>query len=151
MPKAKRETLTERGAVWKAIVAGVKDQVTNRVSAIIVPGADKPALQGFIKNHAAPGATVYNEVHGSYEGMPFDHEAVTYSVSEYVQGTVHTNGMESFWALLKHGYTGTFHHLSGKDLNHNVTEFAARHNVRKRDAIDRMAGVASGVVGKQLI
>ena len=69
--------------------------------------------------------------------MPFDHETVRHSVGEYVDGMAHTNGIESFWALLKRGYHGTYHHMSEKHLNRYVTEFAGRHNERSRDTLDR--------------
>ena len=41
---------------------------------------------------------------------------VKHSISEYVNGMAHTNGIESFWALLKRGYHGTYHHMSEKHL-----------------------------------
>ena len=82
--------------------------------------------------------------------MPFDHETVKHSVSEYVNGMVHTNGIESFWALLKRGYHGTYHHMSEKHLSRYVGEFSGRHNVRDRNTIDQMSGLARGMVGKRL-
>ena len=48
--------------------------------------------------------------------MPRAHEVVKHSVSEYVRGQAHTNGMESFWATLKRGYDGVYHHMSVKHL-----------------------------------
>ena len=68
----------------------------------------------FVGDHAAEGATVYTDDHQSYGGLSFEHEAVKHSVSEYVRDQVHTNGIESFWAALKRGYHGTFHHISEK-------------------------------------
>ena len=53
--------------------------------------------------------------------------------------------------MLKRGYQGTFHHLSAQHLNRYVAEFAGRHNVRESDAIDQMAGIVAGLVGKRLI
>ena len=43
----------------------------------------------------------------------------------------HTNGMESFWALLKRGYIGVFHHFTWKHLNRYLNEFEARSNFAK--------------------
>ena len=150
MPKAKRKALSGRGAVGKAAVVGAKDRASNRVIARPVETTDKPTLQGFVGEHTAPGATVYTDEHGSYEGMPFEHEAVKPSVGEYVRGQAHVNGMESFWAMFKRGYQGTFHHLSEKHLDRYVAEFAGRHNVRERDTVDQMSGLARGMVGKRL-
>ena len=70
--------------------------------------------------------------------------------AEYVRGQTHTNGIESFWSMLKRAHKGTFHKISPKHLDRYVTEFAGRHNVRDRDTIDQMAGLARGMVGKRL-
>ena len=59
--------------------------------------------------------------------------------------------MESFWALLRRGYQGTFHHLSPKHLQRYVAEFAGRHNIREQDTIDQMREVVTRLVGKRLM
>ena len=82
--------------------------------------------------------------------MSFKHEAVKHSVGEYVDGMAHTNGIESFWALLKRGYHGTYHHMSEKHLGRYVNEFAGRHNERSRDTLDQMQLIVDGMVGKRL-
>ena len=139
-----------RGTVGKMIVVGAKDRDTNRVSASVVTGTDAKTLQGFVGDHAAKGATVYTDDHGGYQGMPFEHETVKHSISEYVNGMAHTNGIESFWALLKRGYHGTYHHMSEKHLQRYVNEFSGRHSVRAQDTIDQMSDVVVGMVGKRL-
>ena len=125
-----------RGTVGKTTVAGAKDRKTGRVSASVVPGTDRPTLQGFVGERAAEGATVYTDEHSAYQGMPYRHETVRHSVSEYVNGQAHTNGVESFWASLKRGYHGVYHHMSVKHLPRYVGEFAGRHNDRPADTID---------------
>ncbi len=151
MPKAKREAMTGRGTVGKAIVAGVKDRETGKVIARKVEGTDKKTLQGFVRDTVEPGATLYTDEHGGYTGMPeYDHEAVNHSVGEYVRDMAHTNGIESFWAMLKRGYQGTFHHFSEKHLDRYVGEFAGRHNIREADTADQMAIIARRSVGKRL-
>ena len=82
--------------------------------------------------------------------MPFKHETVKHSISEYVNGMAHTNGIESFWALLKRGYHGTYHHMSEKHLVRYVGEFAGRHNDRDADTIDQTSAIARGMAGKRL-
>ena len=129
---------------------GSKDRETNRVSAAVVGNTDAKTLQGFVGERAAKGATVYTDDHGGYQGMPFEHETVKHSISEYVNGMAHTNGIESFWALLKRGYHGTYHHMSEKHLQRYVNEFASRHNSRNADTIDMMRGLVAGMVGKRL-
>ena len=62
----------------------------------------------------------------------------------------HTNGMESFWSMLKRGYQGTFHHFSAKHTHRYVTEFSGRHNVREADTANQMEALAHGMKGKRL-
>ena len=150
MPKAKRNKLKGRGSVGKTAVVGAKDRATNAVSATVVGNTDAKTLQGFVGERAAKGATVYTDDHGGYQGMPFKHETVKHSISEYVDGMAHTNGIESFWSLLKRGYHGTYHHMSEKHLNSYVQEFAGRHNIRDDHTVDQMTSVVLGMNGKRL-
>ena len=86
----------------------------------------------------------------AYWGIPFDHEAVCHSVGEYVRDQAHSNGMKSFWWVVKRGYYGTFDHFSEKYLVLYVGEFAGRHNDREADTINMMGNRAQGMVGKLL-
>ena len=138
-----------RGAVGKVAVAGVKDRETNRVSATVVARTDGPTLRGFVEDHAAPDAMIYTDGEPAYASLP-RHEAVKHSVGEYVRGMAHTNGMESFWAMLKRGYHGVYHHMSPEHLNRYVGEFSGRHNVRSEDTIDQMRAMVRGSEGRRL-
>lgn len=73
-----------------------------------------------------------------------------HSTKEYVDGSAHTNGIESFWSLLKRGYYGTYHKMSDQHLQRYVNEFSGRHNVRDLDTVDQMADVVKNMVGKRL-
>jgi transposase-like protein len=68
----------------------------------------------------------------SYEWvrLGYPHETIDHEAGEYVRGTVHTNNIESFWALLKRGVLGTYHHVSKKYLPLYLAEFQFRHNNR---------------------
>ena len=148
---ADRKQKKGRGPVGKTAVVGSKDRESNRVNAEVVEGTDKETLQGFVQDNAKAGATVYTDDHAGYHGMPgFDHESVKHSVGEYVRDQAHTNGIESFWSLLKRGYVGTFHKLSAKHLQRYVDEFAGRHNIRSLGTLDQMEHIARGLVGKRL-
>lgn len=139
-----------RGPVGKAIVVGLKDRETKEVRAQVIENAKREALHGFVEDHAQPEAMKYTDELLAYEGLT-NHETVKHSISEWVRDQAHTNGIESFWALLKRGYNGTFHHVSPKHLHRYVNEFAGRHNVRDKDTIDQMRELVAGMVGKRLM
>ena len=152
MSNAKRKALanTGRGAVGKTAVVGIKDRDSNQVVAQVVERTDKETLQGFIADNVDPDATVYTDDAKAYTNLPFDHESVKHSVSEYVRGQVHTNGMESFWSMLKRAHQGTFHKISPKHLGRYVAEFQDKHNVRPHDTLEQMQLLARGMVGRRL-
>ena len=62
----------------------------------------------------------------------------------------HTNGVESFWSLLKRGYIGIYHHFSRKHLHRYISEFEGRHNQRPQDTLQQMVLMATGMAGKRL-
>ncbi len=68
-----------------------------------------------------------------YTGIPRSHSFVKDSVRKYVEGQVHTNGIEPFWSMFKRSYMGTYHKMSPKHLDRYVGEFASRHNDRPFD------------------
>ena len=138
-----------RGPVGKTAVVGAKNRETNRVSAEVVENTDAATLQGFVGENTAEGATVYTDEHRAYQGLP-NHETVRHSVGEYVNGQAHTNGIESFWSMLKRGYYGVYHKMSPKHLQRYVTEFAGRHNIRDLDTLLQMSVIAHGMEGKRL-
>ena len=82
--------------------------------------------------------------------MPFEHESVRHSTGEYVKDRAHTNGIESFWSMLKRAHKGTFHKMSAKHLQRYVNEFSGRQNIRDLDTIAQMSILAHGMVGKRL-
>ena len=118
----------------------------------MVEHTDAPTLQGFVRERAKPGATVYTDESSSYGGLgrDFEHEAVNHSVGEYVRDQASTNGMESFWSMLKRGYHGTYHHWSPKHMDRYVAEFTGRHNDRETDTIVQMEHIAARMAGKRL-
>ncbi|MCY4460610.1 MAG: IS1595 family transposase [Albidovulum sp.] len=152
MSSAKRKELsgTGRGAVGKTAVVGAKDRETGQVTAKVVQSTDKPTLEGFIRENVQAGAQLYTDEAKACTGMDdYAHEAVSHSVSLYGHEMAHTNGVESFWAILKRGYHGTFHHLSPQHLHRYVAEFAGRHNDRCSDTIDIMRQMALGMDGRR--
>ncbi len=148
----KRKELADlgRGTAGKTAAVGAKDRNSNQVVAEVVRSTDKPTLQDFVARSAVSEATVYTDEAQAYQGIPNPHETVNHSVSGYVRGQAHTNGIESFWALLRRGHYGTFHKISPKHLQRYVNEFATRHNMRREDTIVMMEKTVAMMDGKRL-
>ena len=146
---AKKKRHVGGGTGGKATVAGMKDRRTQKVQAKVIEHADQIALHAFVTERVEPGTTIYTDDHKGYLGLQ-NHESVKHSVGQYVEGQAHTNGIESFWAMLKRGYYGVYHKMSKKHLHRYVNEFSGRHNIRSLDTIDQMRFLALGMVGKLL-
>ena len=138
------------GSGGKSPVVGIKDRDTNQVVATpmeSVTARNVEAYAGEFLDDA--GVTVYTDESRAYSRIG-NRESVNHSAGEYVRGKAHTNGIESFWAMLKRGYQGTFHWMSRKHLHRNVNEFAGRHNIRNWDTLDQMSFLAFMMDGKRL-
>ena len=137
------------GMGGKTAVVGMKDRATNQITTAVVQVADKPTLREFVLDRIAPSAAVYSDEHGGYTGLP-NHFAIKHSWGQYVDGPVHTNGIESHWSLLKRGFVGVYHSMSRKHLHRYAAEFAGRHNARPLDALTRIRQLMAGANGKRL-
>ncbi len=138
------------GTVGKTAVVGLKDRKTNQVQAKVVERTNQETLQGFVNARKTQDAKVYTDEHGGYMGLD-NHEVVKHSVGEYVREQVHTNGIESFWSMLKRAHKGVYHKMSVKHLHRYVNEFAGRHNIREQGTLDQMVSVVAGMIGKRLM
>ncbi len=138
-----------RGPVGKTAVVGVKDRQTNRIAARVVGSTDAQTLQAFVEEHTTEDAQVYTDDARAYEGLP-NRSSVKHSVGRYVDGHIHTNGIESFWSMLKRAHKGTFHKLSPKHLQRYVNEFVMRNNIRGLDTLDQMRIVTAGLADRFL-
>ncbi len=89
-------------------------------------------LEGEIASHINIGSKLFTDELMSYAKLHtlYPHESVKHRNGEYVKGDAYTNGIESFWAIFKRGYNGTYHHMSRKHLQKYVDEFAFRWNSR---------------------
>ena len=144
-----------RGPVGKTAVVGMKDRATKRVAAKVIERTDSETLQGFVEDHASRDATLYTDAATAYKGTGREHETVKHSAKEYVRylegATVHTNGVESLWSMLKRAHKGVYHQLSEKHLQRYVAIFAGRQNVRDMDTLAQMQAVVMGMVGRRLM
>jgi len=139
----------------KAIVMGMLASNTREVRAMVVPNAKRETLQGKILEHVGWGAHVHTDQHPSYEGMDathlFVHKTVNHSI-EYVNGQVHTQGIENFWSLLKRMLRGTYVAVEPFHLDAYLDEQVFRFNNSGKKMNDgkRFNKVLSQVAGKRL-
>ena len=138
-----------RGPTGKTAIVGMKDRQTNWVSAKVVKDTTSETLKGFIWSRVGDDTPIYTDEATAYSDLP-NHEAVKHSVMEYVKGPVHTQGIESFWSLLKRAHTGTFHRMSPKHLHRYLDEFVSRHNMRELDTLQQMELIAARMGNTQL-
>lgn len=147
---ANKKLRAGRGTVGKTAVVGMKDRNTNQITAEVIEETDAPTLQGFVLGNSHDDSVVFTDEARAYLGLPRKHKAVKHSVGEFVDGMAHTNGIESFWALLKRGYHGTHHQMSPEHLHRYVNEFSTRHNIRQCDTIEQIEYVAEKMEGRRL-
>ena len=139
------------GMVGKVAVAGARDRETGKVMARPIEGTKKHHIHEFVHSVTAnDDVEIFTDDHGGYKGLPHKRETVNHGIGEYVRGHVHTNGIESFWAMFKRGHKGVYHKMSKKHLRRYVTEYVGRHNERPSDTIDQMGAVVRGMEGKRL-
>ena len=141
-----------RGTTGKQTVIGMRSRA-GQIKAKPIAGTDRGTLWNEISENVEKGSILYTDDHGAYRGLDmsdYDHYVVNHSAKQYVNDQAHTNGIESFWDMLKRCYHGTFHKMSVKHLHRYVNEFVGRHNIRKADTIEQMVFWGQGVVGKRL-
>src|ERR1039458_5691588 len=141
------------GAMAKTIVVGMLER-KGRVKAEVVTERSHHTLRAVANKHIAPGASLVTDEWGGYQGINFEHAVVNHAV-KYVNGLVHTQGIENFWCLLKRSLGGTYVAVEPFHLDSYVDEQAFRYNNRATkdnpltDA-DRFALVLSQISGKRL-
>jgi transposase-like protein len=151
MHKAKRaKALKVEGTFkGKAIVVGMLER-KGRVKAEVVEDRTREVLHGLANYNIAPGSTVMTDEHNSYKGIYFTHEVINHAEA-YVRGNVHTNGIESFWSMLKRSLGGTYISVEPFHLFRYIDEQMFRYNNR-RDLNDlgRFELAARNIAGKRL-
>src|SRR5262249_40147662 len=121
------------------------------VRAMVVPGTKRRMLQAEIRKHVEPGSHVYTDALRSYNGLDqeYIHDVINHA-ERYVEGHVHTNGIENFWALLKRCVKGTYIHMMPFHLFRYLDEEAFRFNNRKMNDQLRFLMMAPGIIGRRL-
>jgi transposase-like protein len=121
-----------RNTTTKSVVMGLV-QRGGEVRANVVPNVKMATLEAKIVEHVKIGTQLYTDELLSYSkiGKLYPHEAVKHSKGQYARaGGINSNSAESFWALFKRGYHGTYHTMSKKHLQAYVDEFVFRYNLR---------------------
>lgn len=142
-----------RGGVGKVAVVGLRDQ-HDQVRATPVADTTAKTLVGFIQANAPAGAAVVTDEFSAYRSLTskgFIHHTVNHSAGEYVRHyCIHTNGIESFWALLKRGHYGIYHYMSPKHLHRYFNEFSFRHNTAREGTMSFIEATIGRMIGKRL-
>jgi transposase-like protein len=148
----KRERrITGTGGKDKTPVLGMLER-GGKVRTIVVPNRRKGPLHKEIRNHVAAESALYTDALQSYDGLSqeYGHKVIDHA-EKYVDGKVHTNGLENFWSLLKRGINGTYVSVEPFHLFRYLDEQSFRYNNRKQlhDG-HRFSLAVSQIVGKRL-
>lgn len=156
--KARESTIGNVQYLGKTAVMGILDRDQRKVRATVIPAVNREVLQAEILKHVEHGAAIYTDETRLYRSLPpesYTHAFVNH-LERYVDGRVHTNGLENFWSLLKRGLSGTYVDVEPFHLFRYVDEQAFRYNNRKNangkplNDGERFAQALSQIVGKRL-
>lgn len=134
----------------KTVVLGLL-QRDGHVRAAVAPSRRRHQVRSHIEEHVESGSKLYTDEFNSYDDLPegITREFVNH-LDAYVQGHVHTNGLENFWSLLKRTLKGTYVSVDPVHLQAYVDEQSYRFNNREYTDADRFVGVLSQIAGKRL-
>lgn len=111
-------------------------------------------IKELARQHVDPATRIMTDEWRAYGGLAKDfaggHETVKHSIHEYARGDAHINTAESFFALLKRGVYGSFHHISAEHLDRYCDEFSFRWSRRKITDAERAEAAIKGAEGKRL-
>jgi len=148
-----RKGIKGRGSERKTPVVALVER-NGRVRSKPVAKVNAKNLKGAIREYVHRDSRIITDEWRAYIGIGFEfrggHEVVNHGSGEYSRGDVFTNTAESYFALLKRGVTGIFHHVSKEHLHRYCDEFSFRWNYRKIDDGQRTAQVIRDTAGKRL-
>ena len=156
LQKLRDEVVRPDHYMGKTVVMGMLDRGLRQVRTAVVPNTKRETLQRQILREVFPGSTIYTDEHTGYMGLEkkFAHEVVNH-LETYVDGKVHTNGLENFWSLLKRSLSGTYVAVEPFHLFRYVDEQVFRYNNRATkdnplNDSDRFLAAMHQVAGKRL-
>ena len=145
-----KRTNAGRGPVGKQPVIGATER-KGRVKTQLIESANSGEVHGFIRANVNPASTLYTDEHRSYNGLSeYTRGTVNHSGGQYVHGDVYTNGIESFWSLVKRGHYGIFHSMSPKHLHRYLAEFETRWGMSDMSGSQRVNSVLESASGLRL-
>jgi transposase-like protein len=122
--------ITGTGGKDKTAVMGILER-GGKVRTVVVKTRKKKELQAEVKKHVQAGSALYTDALKSYNGLSeYEHQVIDHAVA-YVDGNVHTNGLENYWSLLKRGINGTYVSVEPFHLFRYLDEQSFRYNNRK--------------------
>ncbi len=151
MHKNKRPAIAMQGQGNKAVVMGMLER-GGRVKAQVVANRTKQQMSPAMADNIEAGANIITDELSTYGFLetPYNREIVNHAV-EYVNGHIHTNGIENFWSLLKRSLGGTYISVEPFHLDAYVKEQVFRYNNRKdADDFTRFVTCIQGIQGKRL-
>jgi transposase-like protein len=149
MHESKRKHLGTGGA-GKVAVMGLLER-HGEVRAHVVTNTRMESLQPHVERHVEQGARVHTDSYVSYNGLEtrYVHNVINHA-ERYVDGLVHTNGIENFWSLLKRTLKGTYISVEPYHLFRYLDEQSFRFNSRKGTDSDRFLKAAKNITGKRV-
>jgi transposase-like protein len=147
----RKQKIRGTGMAGKTIVAGVQER-GGEIRVSVIENTKQPTLEAHVRKHVADGAAVYTDRLGSYKdlaAMGYAHETIDHA-EKYVEGHVHTNGLENFWSLLKRGLNGTYVSVEPFHLFRYLDERAFTFNMRDLTDLGRFTAVLQAVAGRRL-
>ncbi len=151
MHKAERaRKITGTGVKDKAKVLGMIER-GGMVRAEVITDIKRSTLQGRVHDSVEIGASVFTDALPSYSGLDrdYDHRTVDHA-ERYVDGQVHTNHMENFWALFKRGLHGTYISVEPFHLFRYLDERVFAFNLRELNDLSRFQTAVGSVAGRRL-
>ncbi len=149
-----RKGIRGRGSERKTPVVALVSR-SGKMKSRVVERVNAKSLKGAIREFVKKDSTIMTDEWKSYTGIGKEfkggHKVVNHSKGEYVRGDAYTNTAESFFALLKRGVHGTFHHVSKTHLPRYCDEFSFRWNQRKVEDETRAFETLIGIDGKRLM
>jgi transposase-like protein len=135
----------------KSVVMGMLER-GGRVKAQVIPSRNKMHINPVMTDNVEAGANLITDEFSTYGVLdtPYNREVITHAM-EYVNGHIHTQGIENFWSLLKRSLKGTYISVEPFHLDAYVKEQVFRYNNRKdSDDFTRFATCIMGIQGKRL-